>query len=167
MFHLAKQASRRLILKPPSNIRLRQLTLSISYVELIRPDCLALLDRLLVGCSAHQEGIVVSERLLHRRMLPRLVFGLLLVVIVLVAGGKWIVGAQPYVGDGAATEADASCDYGRNPENVWADNPSGHPFERPFCDGIGVSEGVKHPLDTPENAGKFCDEVPGCWAYAG
>ena len=58
-----------------------------------------------------------------------------------------------------------TCDYGRDPEELWAANPDGHPFERAFCDGDGVSDDVKHDLDTPENAGKYCDEVAECWAY--
>jgi len=57
------------------------------------------------------------------------------------------------------------CDYGRSPDRLWTDNPDGHPFERPFCDGIVGPDVQKHPLDTPENAGLYCDEVPGCWAY--
>jgi hypothetical protein len=47
---------------------------------------------------------------------------------------------------------------------LWSDNPSGHPFERHFCTCPG-GDVVCHPLDTLENDGLYCDEVPECWAY--
>lgn len=62
---------------------------------------------------------------------------------------------------------DVACDYGRNPEKLWPENPDdGHPFERKFCDGlVGPDDPPPHPLDSPENEGLYCDEVPECWAY--
>lgn len=97
----------------------------------------------------------------------------------LVAGlSGWLGPARYLLGGGQASsviiapksppEDDGLCDFGRDPEKLWADNPDGHPFERPFCDptGLDVSASLLHAFDTPEHAGKYCDEVPGCWAYA-
>jgi hypothetical protein len=58
---------------------------------------------------------------------------------------------------------DGLCDFGRNPETLWPDNPSGHPFERHFCDPEGYE--FAHPLDSFETDGLYCDEVPECWAF--
>ena len=70
----------------------------------------------------------------------------------------------PVGGDEPNEDEPTFCDFGRHPEKLWSDNPSGHPFERHFCECPGPDVAC-HPLDTAENDGLYCDEVPGCWAF--
>jgi hypothetical protein len=108
---------------------------------------------------------IPQNRLLRMGLVALVILSIALVIGISITQAAVMNPKPPVVVPDEPTD-DGLCDYGRNPEKLWGDNPDGHPFERAFCDGIvGPDDPPPHPLDSPENEHKYCDEVPECWAY--